>query len=213
VNPASANRRTFIGRQNELAQLHRAARLTKATLVVCRGRRRIGKSTLIERFGEEFEHFYEFQGFAPREEIANEHQLENFSRQLATQQGLPTLQLQNWHEAFALLARLTQNQKALIFFDEISWMASKDKDFVGQLKIAWDTQFKKNKKLILVLCGSVSSWIDKNILNSADFLGRVSLSLDLHELPLNRCNRRTQHYRPMLSQYRHSGWGIRQNLQ
>jgi uncharacterized protein len=185
---STANRRTFIGRQNELAQLHRAARLTKATLVVCRGRRRIGKSTLIERFGEGYEHFYEFQGLAPREQIENEHQLQNFSRQLATQQGLPALQLQNWHEAFALLARLTQSQKALIFFDEISWMASKDKDFVGQLKIAWDTQFKKNKKLILVLCGSVSSWIDKNILNSADFLGRVSLSLDLRELPLNKCN-------------------------
>jgi hypothetical protein len=67
-------------------------------------------------------------------------------------------------------------------------MASRDKDFVGQLKIAWDTRFKKNRRLILVLCGSVSSWIDKNILNSADFLGRVSLSLDLRELPLDKCN-------------------------
>jgi hypothetical protein len=67
-------------------------------------------------------------------------------------------------------------------------MASRDQDFVGQLKIAWDTRFKKNRRLILVLCGSVSSWIDKNILNSADFLGRVSLSLDLNELPLYQCS-------------------------
>ncbi len=183
-----AKQPAFIGRQVELEQLRRTARLAKAALVICRGRRRIGKSTLIEHFARGYDHFYEFQGLAPRDQIQNQHQLENFSRQLAAQQGLPELQLRNWHEAFALLARLTTGQRALIFLDEISWMASRDKDFVGQLKIAWDTLFKNNKQLMLVLCGSVSSWIDKNILNSADFLGRVSLSLDLQELPLNKCN-------------------------
>jgi AAA+ ATPase superfamily predicted ATPase len=184
----TTNRHAFIGREAELAQLHRTARLSKAGLVICRGRRRIGKSTLIEHFAQEFKHFYEFQGLAPRDQIENQHQLENFARQLAEQFDLPAVQLQNWHEAFALLARLTEGQRALIFLDEISWMASRDVDFVGQLKIAWDTRFKKNRKLMLVLCGSVSSWIDRNILNSADFMGRVSLSLDLRELPLKKCN-------------------------
>jgi len=189
MRSVTANRHAFVGRDTELAQLRRTARLAKAGLIVCRGRRRIGKSTLIEHFAhEEFEHFYEFQGLAPREALDNRHQLENFSRQLAEQHRLPPLRLQSWHEAFALLARLTEGQRALIFLDEISWMASRDQDFVGQLKIAWDTRFKKNRGLIVVLCGSVSSWIDKNILNSADFLGRVSLSLDLHELPLDQCS-------------------------
>jgi uncharacterized protein len=188
MGSATTNQHAFIGRDTELAQLRRTARLSKAGLIVCRGRRRIGKSTLIEHFAAELEHFYEFQGLAPREEIGNQHQLENFGRQLAEQHSLPALRLQNWHEAFALLARLTEGQRALIILDEISWMASRDKDFVGQLKIAWDTRFKKNRRLLLVLCGSVSSWIDKNILNSADFLGRVSLSLELRELPLDKCN-------------------------
>ncbi|MGH8259077.1 MAG: AAA family ATPase, partial [Steroidobacteraceae bacterium] len=184
----TTNRHSFVGREAELAQLRRVARLPKASLVVCRGRRRIGKSTLIERFAEGFGHFYEFQGLAPREQIENRHQLDNFARQLAEQHGLPSVQLRSWHEAFALLARMTDGQHALIFLDEISWMASRDADFVGQLKIAWDTRLKKNARLILVLCGSVSSWIDRNILNSADFMGRVSLSLDLKELPLDQCN-------------------------
>ncbi len=184
----AADRRTFIGREEELAQLRRIGRLPKASLVICRGRRRIGKSTLIEHFAREFEHFYEFQGLAPRDQIENSHQLQSFARQLAEQHGLPSLRLRSWHEAFALLARLTEGQRALIFLDEISWMASRDADFVGQLKIAWDTRFKKNRRLVLVLCGSVSSWIDRNILNSADFMGRISLSLDLHELPLDKCN-------------------------
>lgn len=184
----TTDRHAFIGREEELAQLRRIARLPKASLVVCRGRRRIGKSTLIEHFAQEFEHFYEFQGLAPREQVENRHQLQSFARQLAEQHRLPSVQLQNWHEAFALLARLTEGQRALIFLDEISWMASRDADFVGQLKIAWDTRLKKNRKLVLVLCGSVSSWIDRNILNSADFMGRVSLSLDVRELPLDKCN-------------------------
>lgn len=188
MSVATVNRRVFVGRDEELAQLRRIARLPKASLVVCRGRRRIGKSTLIEHFAAEFQHFYEFQGLAPREQIENRHQLQSFARQLAQQYGLPSVQLGNWHEAFALLARLTEGQRALIFLDEISWMASRDADFVGQLKIAWDTRLKKNRKLVLVLCGSVSSWIDRNILNSADFMGRVSLSLDLHELPLDKCD-------------------------
>jgi len=178
----------FVGRDHEIEQLRRITRLQKASLVVCRGRRRIGKSTLIEHFAQEFPEFYEFQGLAPREQLTNHDQLDNFSRQLATQLDLPPLHLRNWHEAFALLARYTEKQQALIFLDEISWMASKDRDFVGQLKIAWDTMFKKNNGLVLVLCGSVSSWIDRNILNSADFMGRVSLSIDLRELALVECN-------------------------
>lgn len=51
----------------------------------------------------------------------------------------------------------------VIVLDEISWMGSKDPDFLGKLKDAWDYEFKTNPNLILILCGSVSSWIDKNI--------------------------------------------------
>ena len=178
----------FVGRDYEIEQLRRISKLPKASLVVCRGRRRIGKSTLIEQFAQVFPHFYEFQGLAPREQMTNADQLENFGNQLNTQLNLPHLKLRNWNEAFALLARMTEKNKVLIFLDEISWMAARDRDFAGQLKIAWDTIFKSNSQLMLVLCGSVSSWIDTNILNSADFMGRVSLSIDLRELPLADCN-------------------------
>ncbi len=55
-------------------------------------------------------------------------------------------------------------------------MAQYDDDFAGKLKIAWDTAFKSNPKLILSLCGSASSWIEKNILKkqilSSGYLGR-----------------------------------------
>ncbi|MFC2172926.1 ATP-binding protein [Acidobacteriota bacterium] len=178
----------FVGRTAELSRLEKASKREKATLVVCRGRRRIGKSTLIQKFGETVTRFYEFQGLPPREISSNADQLANFSRAMAEAFFLPSFRLESWHDAFSLLANQTAKGKVVILLDEISWMASHDRDFAGHLKIAWDTKLKRNNHLTLVLCGSVSSWIDKNILHSAGFMGRVSLTITLEELSLALCN-------------------------
>lgn len=177
----------FIGRQKEMQKLERLARLGKASLVVCRGRRRIGKSTLIQQFAATQPSFYEFHGLAPRESMSNAHQLAHFSHTLAQYFALPPLTLKNWQEAFSLLANQLQDRNAVVLLDEVSWMGAQDRDFPGQLKIAWDTKLKHNDKLIMVLCGSVTSWVDRNILNSADFMGRVSLTITLDELALPHC--------------------------
>ncbi len=99
------------------------------------------------------------------------------------------MKFDNWHQAFETLAGLTSKGPLIIFLDEISWMAGKDKDFVGKLKGVWDTKFKKNKQLLLILCGSVSSWIQDNILNDKGFMGRISLTLNLEELPLHEASK------------------------
>ena len=54
--------------------------------------------------------------------------------------------------------------RTVVLLDEISWMGGYDKTFVGTLKIAWDKLFKKHDNVVVVLCGSVSSWIAENIL-------------------------------------------------
>jgi len=179
----------FIGRNLEIKLLTDLFDLKKATIAVCRGRRRIGKSTLIQHFGKKARTFLEFQGLPPREGITNKDQLNAFSEQLARQTPLPKLKLDSWYQAFSLLNGIIKNEKTVILLDEISWMAGKDKDFAGQLKIVWDTELKKKSKLILVLCGSVTSWIDNNILNSTGFMGRVSLEITLSELALSHCNK------------------------
>ena len=92
-------------------------------------------------------------------------------------------------DSFSLLNMAIQNTSTVVFLDEISWMAQGDKDFAGKLKIAWDTELKHHNKLILVLCGSVSSWLEENILNNTGFAGRVSLDLKLEELDLASCVR------------------------
>jgi hypothetical protein len=63
-------------------------------------------------------------------------------------------------------------------------MGHLDHNFPGKLKNFWDMHIKHHDKLVLILCGSVSAWIQENILNATAFVGRVSLSLTLEELPL-----------------------------
>lgn len=96
----------------------------------------------------------------------------------------------NWYEAFARLDDAIDDDKPMVvFLDEISWMGKYDPDFPGELKYAWDNRFRKHDKLVMVICGSVSTWITKNILRSKGFVGWPSLNLKIGELPLGDCRR------------------------
>ena len=155
----------FTGRKRELQDLKSLLGKKSASLVVIRGRRRIGKSTLIEHAAKGYP-FYEFYGLPPREGITNQDQLDNFSRLLSKHFSIPFVQFSDWQEAFDMLAGLTKQGNYVVFLDEISWMGGKDKDFPGKLKGVWDAQFKKNPAFKLIFCGFVSSWIQGSILRS-----------------------------------------------
>ncbi len=178
----------FIGRREELDALKSLLEKKSASLVTVQGRRRIGKSRLIEEFAKNHT-FYEFLGIAPHKGTTANSQRAEFARQLREMFHLPSLPAMDWGDLFTILSEQTKEGRLIILLDEISWMGSKDSDFLGKLKNAWDKQFKKNSKLILILCGSVSSWIEKNIINNTAFVGRPSLYLKLDELPLSDCNK------------------------
>ncbi len=177
----------FIGRKEELLALEKLLKKNSASLVVIQGRRRIGKSKLVEEFAKN-KKFFEFSGIAPNKKTTKQSQLDEFARQLSIQTGLPEIKSDDWSKLFLLLAEKVKQERVVVLFDEISWMGSKDPDFLGKLKHAWDIYFKKNPEIILVLCGSVSVWIEENILSSTGFLGRISFRLTLEELPLTDCN-------------------------
>lgn len=179
---------SFIGRAEELKILNQLLDSRCANLVVLKGRRRVGKSRLIEEFASKMR-FMHFTALPPTIETTLQSQLNEFSRQLGDEIGVQGIKADDWSPLLKLLADNTKKGRVLILLDEISWMASKDPDFLGKLKIAWDKYFKKNPKLILVLCGSVSSWIEKNILSHTGYLGRPSLYLSLDEMPLSDCNK------------------------
>ena len=182
----------FIGRKKELAKLNDLLSKKIASLVVVKGRRRIGKSRLIEEFVKE-KNCYVFSGIPPVAETTLQSQLDEFSRQLSEQTGLPEITVNDWSKIFYLLADKAKQGRIIILFDEISWMGSMDPSFLGKLKNAWDLSFKKNPELILILCGSVSYWIETNIINSTGFLGRISLKITLEELRLSECNELLNH--------------------
>lgn len=178
----------FIGREAEMARLAGLLSKRSASLVVVRGRRRIGKSRLLKEFGKKMKSFF-FSGLPPKSKnrITSEVQKKEFVNQLQ-QQGVPGISPEDWSHIFWHLAQFTKEGRVLIVLDEISWMGSKDPDFLGKLKNAWDLYFSNNPELILILCGSISSWIEDNILSSTGYLGRVALDLVLEELPLSACS-------------------------
>jgi uncharacterized protein len=190
----------FIGRQKELAKLRQIAENRVASLIVLKGRRRIGKTRLAEEFGKNYRSLI-FTGLPPTEGMTAQLQRDHFASQLARQLLIPTPRSNDWNDLFWVLAHHTKEGRVLVVLDEISWIGMNDPTFLGKLKTAWDTDFKKNSKLILMLTGSVSSWIEKNILSSTGFVGRISLDLTLNELPLYRCDEFWQAERNRVSPY------------
>lgn len=187
----------FIGRERELETLKRFIKNRAASFIVIRGRRRIGKSRLIEELAKGFSKSFIFSGLPPEQNVGEKIQRQEFITQMQ-QQKIPRLGGDDWSDLFFDLANHCKQGTVLIALDEISWMGSMDPAFLGKLKNAWDLHFKKNPHLMLILSGSNSTWIKKNILSSTGFVGRISYRLKLEELPLQSCRR---FFPPEISSY------------
>jgi hypothetical protein len=176
----------FVGRKNELRRLEDLSRSGRACLVAIKGRRRIGKSRLAEEFGRD-KVFLPFSGLAPVRGVTAQDQRDTFARQLATLFQLPPFTFSDWSDGFAHLTRHLSKKSTIILFDEVSWMGAKDPTFISKLKVWWDLVLQNHPSVVLILCSSISTWIDKNIINSTAFFGRVSLYLELVELTIPQC--------------------------
>ena len=179
----------FFEREDILQKLDALLGKHVASLVTCRGRRRIGKSTLIERFANNNDaRFIKIEGVRPTERTSNETELRSFAEQLALQTDAESSLPDNWLSAFKRLDHeIKDDVLTVVLLDEISWMGRYDDLFADSIKIAWDNMWKKHDRLILVLCGSVSSWIKEHIVDSSAFVGRRSCDLVVRELPLKEC--------------------------
>lgn len=181
----------FIGRKEQLADLMTLWRKRTSSMVACRGRRRIGKSTLFREFAKLSADVYiEIEGLAPQleEPPTNQDQLDHFIEVLSGLTGCDSSKVDNWFAAFSRLEKvIDDSKKTVVLLDEISWMGGQDPNFPGKLRTAWETLFHRHERLVLVICGSVSSWIKKNILGNTGFTGRFSRDYVLRELSLSEC--------------------------
>ena len=179
----------FYGREDILEDMMSLWGKRVSSLVTCRGRRRIGKSTLVAEFARKSSaRFIRIEGIKPKRGFTNADELQNFAMFLSLQSDATAESYDNWAQAFeALVGQIKDDGRTVVLLDEISWMAHYDPHFPDILKIAWDTMFKKHDRLILVLCGSVSSWIKDNIIDNSAYLGRRSGDFIVGELPLRDC--------------------------
>ncbi|MBB71200.1 MAG: ATPase [Legionellales bacterium] len=177
----------FIGREEELATFNELLKKKTSTLMVIKGRRRIGKTSLIEKFAEG-KPFLRFVGLAPVDGVTAQSQRDEFARLLAEQTDLPQIETDDWSQLFALLGQFVKQGRHIILFDEITWMAERDPTFLSKLKNAWELYYKQNPQLILVLCSSISAWVEEHILSSTGYFGRIAKKITLKELPLRCCN-------------------------
>lgn len=174
----------FYGRKAELDLLQKSYNSKTGNLVVIYGRRRIGKSTLVKHFAKS-KRILLFEGL---ESENTQVQISHFSNLLKKQFKENTLlqkaQFRTWSEIFDYLteySKQNQENKLILFFDEFQWMAASQSKLVSLVKYYWDNHWK-DLNLMLVLCGSIASFMVKKVLRSKALYGRISLELRVGKL-------------------------------
>ena len=177
----------FVGRDDELARLLRLKEKRTASLAVIKGRRRVGKSRLAREYGAHFERCAILTGLPPDPGVDAQAQRDDFAQQLVDVLGVERPGAGDWGHLLRVLAGQVRQGSVLVVLDEITWLGSHDPTFLGKLKTVWDTHFSLNPDLVLLLTGSMSLWLEDNLLRSTGFVGRISLEMDLAPLPLDAC--------------------------
>ena len=177
----------LIGRKPEQAKLQACMESGRSEFVVVYGRRRIGKTFLVRRF---FKDNYAFS-FVGKHEMPREYQLAEFAKKLCRySQSAFVPHLKTWVEAFDALQKMLENSKIrgkkVIFFDEMPWMDTPKSDFVSALENFWNGWASMRDDILLVACGSATSWmVDKLLHNQGGLFNRITQRLYLRPFNLN----------------------------
>jgi len=155
----------LIGRKREQEILQKLLHSHEAEMVAVIGRRRVGKTYLIQRVYKNRINF-EVSGIqnAPRKE-----QLKNFTNQLKTfaPKGFKLTKPKDWLDAFFLLIDVLklkdQKEKLVVFFDEIPWMSTHKSGFLRGLSYFWNS-WAVQQNIVVVICGSAASWMIKKVI-------------------------------------------------
>ena len=184
----------MIGRAREIKDLNRLYNSGRAELVAVYGRRRVGKTFLID---ESFSGRITFRhaGLSPSDEDAKgllQAQLNHFYNSLNLHGMDPCEKPKNWLDAFLLLEKFLQKiddgSRQLVFLDELPWLDSPRSGFLRAFEGFWNTWGCHRKNLMVIVCGSANSWVmDKLINNHGGLYGRVTYEIKLAPFTLHEC--------------------------
>lgn len=154
------------------------SRAKRAAILVVHGRRRTGKTTLVEHcYGER--NLIKLEGIEGKD---TGYQIESFLEQLSIFYSDPLIRqmrYSSWREPLRELARRVEGRTATIFLEELQWLASYKEDLIVELKFIWDNYLSKNPNLILVLCGSSPSFMVSKVINSKALHNRSHYQIPL----------------------------------
>ncbi len=180
----------FIGRTHELSLIRkRLADHTKAQMIVLYGRRRVGKSTLIQESAKDEPRVLNFEGIEGENTQA---QISQFLTDLAQQTGRVRLGARTWSEVFQGLGEIIEKGRWVLVFDEFPWLGAGRTAIVSQLKLYWD-RWSRNPQVALFLCGSVASFMVRHVVHSKALHNRKTLEMCLSPLSPTEAGRFISH--------------------
>lgn len=172
---------SIAGRKHEIALMKKALQSPEAGLLAMYGRRRIGKTYLIEKvFAENI--VFEIIGM---HRASIRQQLTNFAISLAEKNHDSPYKIpENWLEAFkelrAFLEKQSKEMKQVVFFDEFPWLDGKRSGFLPAFEHFWNSWACKQPHLLVVVCGSAASWMIKKVVhNKGGLYNRITQSIRL----------------------------------
>ena len=175
----------IIGRQKEIEKLDSACGKNGAQLIVVYGRRRIGKTFLIDNyFGNNFS--FKLTGV---HKLSRSGQLKNFFAEMIRKGYEPEKEIKDWSDAFdclrAYLDSRPGQEKQVVFFDEMPWLDSPKSGFKEAFEYFWNDYGIAKDNLIFVACGSASSWVRRFLIgNKGGLFNRFTQNLYLEPFNL-----------------------------
>lgn len=150
----------FIGREKELKALNNLYTSDKFEFAVIYGRRRVGKTALINEFIGDKKSIY-FMGV----ESNAKQNLENFSKSIIEYNSgiVVDTSFQSFQAALEYVFELSKNERIILVIDEYPYVARSSKSLASTLQMLID-KYKDTSKMMLILCGSSMSYMEDNVL-------------------------------------------------
>lgn len=182
------------GRKDEIAQLEAYYRSGKAEFVAIYGRRRVGKTFLVNEFFRDNITFHH-TGLSPYDrhrKVTLKDQLKNFYFSLVRHGMDDASQPTSWMEAFFMLEQFLEHQdngtRQVVFIDELPWMDTNRSGFLTALEGFWNGWGNTRQNLCLIVCGSATSWMLDNLINNKGGLyGRLTGEMKIRPFSLAEC--------------------------